>query len=154
MNGGAALALAFVLAGCTVAEEPPAATSAGDVALVRVVDGDTLDVRINGTEETVRLIGVDAPERGECYSDEATEALSELVAGADIELTVDTSARDRHGRLLRYVLADGQHVNAELVLRGAAVARDYPPDTARSDELQDAESAAREAGRGLWSVCP
>lgn len=148
--------LAVVPAGCvedtvTSQSAPSAPTSA---QVVRVVDGDTLEVALGGARETVRLIGVDAPERDECYWDEATAALLELVEGRELELAADTSDRDRYGRLLRYVFAEGRHVNAELVLRGAAVARDYPPDTERSDELHDAESEARGAGRGLWTACP
>lgn len=127
---------------------PGAATG----TVVSVTDGDTLDVRVDGRTETVRLIGINAPESGECYSAEAEDALAALVAVGTVQLTTDVSERDRFGRLLRYLwAADGLFVNEALVEAGAALAREYPPDTALAGRLAAAEQRARSAERGLWA---
>jgi micrococcal nuclease len=117
-----------------------------------VVDGDTLRVELAGDEERVRLIGINAPERGECLADEATRALRDLIAGAEVALVADRSDRDRFGRLLRHVEADGTDVAAELVRDGLALAQRYPPDTTRSDGYEGAQRAAQDAGVGMWAA--
>lgn len=149
-------ALAVLLAACggaapgTVGQHPGDATATPTAEVVSVTDGDTLRVAVDGTEEPVRLIGIDAPERGACYAVEATAALRELVEGEQVALESDTSDRDRYDRLLRYVHVDGTHVNATLVREGFAVARRYPPDTGRAEELEAAEATARSEQVGLW----
>ena len=149
--------LCVVLAGCPAAGEGGGALQRAEV--VEVIDGDTIVVLMDGEEIRVRYIGIDAPEAGaECYASEAEHANAELVARANVELERDVSDTDRFGRLLRYVWVetdDGRIiVNAELVRGGFAEARDYPPDVRRSDELEEAESAARDAGLGIWGeVC-
>lgn len=118
--------------------------------VLSVIDGDTLDVTLDGVEERVRLIGIDAPESGECMSAEATAAL-EALTRSDILLVPDVNDRDQYGRLLRYVEAGEVFVNEELVRRGLALAREYPPDVARQALLSDAQAVAKAASRGLWS---
>lgn len=122
--------------------------------VVQVVDGDTVIVRLpSGEDETVRLIGVDAPEAGECHGDEATRALEALLpVGSSMSLTADVSDRDRYGRLLRYLWVGDFSINRELVVRGEAVARRYPPDTAMAEQLARAESMAAHLGLGLWAA--
>ena len=119
--------------------------------MVSVTDGDTIRVRVGGIDERLRLIGINAPESGECYSDEATAALVDLVEGRDVRLERDVSDRDQFGRLLRYVVANGVFVNERLVAEGTALARRYPPDTARADTLEAAQQQAEADGRGLWA---
>ncbi len=116
-------------------------------------DGDTVEVRLgDGTVERVRLIGIDSPERGECFADEARRFLSGLVAGGTIGMTVDVTDRDRYERLLRYLwLPDGTMVNAEMVRTGHAIARRYPPDEAHADRFTRVQSDAEAAERGLWA---
>jgi len=118
-----------------------------------IIDGDTLTVAMSdGRSVTVRLIGINTPETGECFADEATDQLAALTPpGSQIAMTVDFSDRDQFDRLLRYLWVGQMSVNEELVRRGAAIARRYPPDTAMADRLESAESAARTAKRGLWS---
>ncbi len=140
------------------------ARAAGTTARVsRVIDGDTIDVVINGATERVRMIGIDTPETKhpqrpvECYGPQATEKTASLVAGKTVTLVKDVSERDRYGRLLRYVYVDGAgghqlHVNWELVWQGYANSSSYPPDVAHQEEYRAAERAAREQGRGLWSA--
>jgi len=92
--------------------------------LVRVVDGDTIVARRHcGCERRVRLLCVDAPERGEPGYAESAEVLRRLLEGRRLRLEGDAGHRDVDcwGRLLRYVWAGGRLANAELVRRGAAV---------------------------------
>lgn len=117
-----------------------------------IVDGDTLYVSSALGELEVRLIGVNTPEAGECFSKEATDALAELVTGNDLVLLVDRSDVDRFGRALRYVeTTDGVDVGAELVADGFAIARRYPPDDARAEVYAELQQTAQREGRGLWA---
>ena len=116
-----------------------------------VLDGDTIDVEIDGRTERVRLIGINAPESDECLADAAADRLGELVGGRDVRLVSDVSDRDQFGRLLRYVFVGDTFVNQQLVEEGMAIARRYPPDEARAGELAAAQARARDAQLGLWS---
>jgi micrococcal nuclease len=120
--------------------------------VVNVVDGDTIDVRWEtGGEERVRLIGINSPEGGECYTREATSGLAELVDGQVVYLEPDVTDRDQFGRLLRHVwTTDLRFVNLLTVEEGWAFAREYPPDTAHSNVLEEAEKRASGGGVGLW----
>ena len=145
----------LALAGCAELEQlaptdAPASTGAqSEVATVtRVIDGDTIDVRLDGATARVRYIGVNSPEREEtCYRD-ATAANAALVQGQRVTLVRDVSDTDRYGRLLRYVYVGETFVNAELVAGGYAESRSYPPDTAQQPYLDSLERAAKAAGRG------
>jgi endonuclease YncB( thermonuclease family) len=118
-----------------------------------VTDGDTIEVEIGGETYELRYIGIDCPERGEVFCDEATEANRALVMGKQVRLEKDVSETDRYGRLLRYVyLEDGTLVNEELVRQGFAIQKGYPPDTKQQEVLESAESVAREQGLGLWAI--
>jgi micrococcal nuclease len=122
-----------------------------------VMDGDTIDV-VGGNEiiERVRLIGIDTPEAGQCYFDNARQRLTELVLDKAVILERDTSDTDRYGRLLRYVFdvsPEKKLVNLTMVQEGYAYATPYPPDTLFADELQAAQDAAKAAGLRLWSDC-
>ncbi len=118
-----------------------------------IVDGDTLYVSSALGELEVRLVGVNTPEAGECFGQEATEALAELVAGDDLVLLVDRSDVDQFGRALRYVeTTDGVDVGAELVVNGFAIARQYSPDDARADVYAELQQTAQQEGRGLWAA--
>ena len=86
--------------------------------VTNVVDGDTVDVSDGENTFRVRLIGVDTPERGECYFHEARDLLESLILGREIILTKDSTQdeRDIYGRELRYIfLPDGLLVNAWIV---------------------------------------
>lgn len=148
---GAAVSLLIigVAAGCSLGSEPeveaaPASTvdvtptpddgvavAPGIVRVVvtAVVDGDTIEVSLGGARETVRVIGIDAPEREECGYAEATQALSDRVLNQQVNLTAITSRddTDQYGRLLRYVSIDhggiGDDVGLMMISDGWAVAR-------------------------------
>jgi endonuclease YncB( thermonuclease family) len=125
----------------------------GQQALVtRIIDGDTIDVSIDGQIYRVRYIGMDTPERGMPFFSEATEANRQLVGGQTVILVKDVSETDRYNRLLRYVyLANGVFVNADLVRQGFAQIATYPPDVAHQAEFLALQQQARDAGLGLWA---
>jgi endonuclease YncB( thermonuclease family) len=134
------------LAGCT------SKSDATDERSVRVVDGDTLEVSGPDGDVTVRVIGINTPESGECFSEEATAALSALVSGEELVLVEDRSDVDEFGRALRYVeTVEGVDVGAQLVAGGFAIARRYPPDDARADVYADLQRDAQREQRGLWA---
>lgn len=159
------LAVIVYLAGIATGErskgprsrESPAATSpaVASAEVVRVIDGDTIEVRIDGDLRRVRYIGIDTPERDECYRQESTSKNEELVGKKRVRLERDVSETDRFGRLLRYVYAGELFVNAELVRLGYANVFTDPPDVKFADHLRRLEQEARTANRGLWDpkVC-
>lgn len=127
--------------------------------VVKVVDGDTIHVKLNsdGITYSVRYIGIDTPEstiQHEPFGKEASEKNAELVAGKTVTLFKDVSETDKYDRLLRYVFTDAVFVNYELVKLGYANAATYPPDVACADYFHEAESYARDLLLGLWTVQP
>lgn len=121
--------------------------------VVNVIDGDTVDVRLDGRDYRLRYIGVDTPERDEPYYREASAANRNFVEGATVTLVKDVSETDRFGRLLRYVyLDDGTFVNAELIAGGYGRVVSFPPDVAQLDYFTDLQRDAREAERGMWAI--
>ena len=132
-----------------------------EARVTRVVDGDTIVVEIDGSEYTLRYIGIDAPETVKpnapvgCFGPEANAFNKQLVEGETVGLETDNSDTDDFGRLLRYVWLGGEMVNATLVEGGFARAKRYPPDTRNNSLFESLEQAARDAGRGLWgATCP
>lgn len=118
-----------------------------------ITDGDTIRVLLaDGTNEPVRLIGIDAPEPGDPFAAESAELLASLVAGQTVRLVPDISDRDQFDRLLRYVYVGDVFVNEAMVENGMAVARRYPPDVQMASTLDRAGVAARREGRGQWAT--
>lgn len=117
-----------------------------------VVDGDTLYVVGALGELKVRVIGINTPEKGECFSGEASEALAQLVKDEDLVLVTDRSDVDQYGRALRYVeTVDGLDIGAQMIATGFAIARRYPPDDSRAVSYADLQRTARREERGLWA---
>jgi micrococcal nuclease len=150
------------MAGCGLIDRGGAAPP-GEATVVRVVDGDTLDVRVGRRAETARLLGVDTPETVEpgapvdCYGPEASDRTKELLpAGTEVRMERDVEARDRYGRLLVYVVRarDDLFVNRSLLAEGYARPLSIAPNEAHRAELARAASEARAARRGLWGACP
>lgn len=132
---------------------PYATPTAGEVAarVTHVTDGDTIEVIIDGRAETVRYIGIDTPEYGLPYYQEALDANRALVEGQEIRLEPDITPRDRYGRILAYVyLASGVFVNGELVSQGWASSVTYAPDTKHQAELDALEAEAQSQQLGMW----
>lgn len=117
--------------------------------VTRVVDGDTIHVRIGGSEEIVRFFGIDTPERGDRCAAEATARTRALTADG-VVLRPDARERDPYDRLLRYVYTPaGLSVDATLIADGLAHA--WTRDGTLRDDLIDIEREARDAHRGcLW----
>jgi micrococcal nuclease len=115
----------------------------------RVVDGDTIDVTIDGTLWRVRYFGVDTPERGDRCFREATDRNTQLI-GDSVLLLPDARDEDDFDRLLRYVfLADGTSVDATLVAEGFGYA--WTRDGRYKEQIVSLEAEAEAAGRGcLW----
>ena len=166
-----ALVLVLGLAACARPRSLPAAADLPgpvapglprgvDVAVERVIDGDTIVV---SGHRHVRLIGVDTPETKDprrpvgCYGKEASRFTTSLLPpGTAVRLVGDAEQDDQYGRLLAYVYrrADGLFVNAELVRQGYANVLTVPPNLAHTDEFEAAARDARIASAGLWAACP
>lgn len=145
-----------------------AAKAFAEVTVARVVDGDTIHVRMpDGTDETVRFIGVNTPEsttRHEPYGKEASDyAKRRLPKGLTVWLELDVGMRDKYGRLLAYLwLARPTSVtpdevrakmfNAQLLVEGYAQLMTIPPDVRYVDVFTPLQAEAREAGKGLWAL--
>ncbi len=114
----------------------------------RIIDGDTIELS-NG--DRVRLIGINTPETGQPYYNEATEKLRELIGTSTVTLKKDVDDKDRYGRLLRYIYVNDTFVNLEMVREGYAIAYDYELNVKYSDEFHEAEQEAREARLGIWT---
>ncbi len=143
-----------------------AAITVTNALVLRAVDGDTLNVALDGgTEASVRLLGVNTPETVdprrpvECFGKEASAFTKAMTDGKRVRLEADPQADevDKYGRLLRNVfLEDGTDVNAVLVGEGYAYAYvGFPQDKTRKAELMRLEEEARAQKRGLWAdgVC-
>ncbi len=118
----------------------PSATSLNQQVLVtKIIDGDTLV--IEGGQH-VRLIGIDADEKGYTCYDPARSRLEELVLNTFVTLEADATDQDQYGRLLRYVLLDGTNINAQLAREGLAISRFYPADVHYKQEITEAEQYA------------
>src|SRR4051812_19821496 len=129
-------------------------------AVVRVIDGDTVDVRLDGQVVRLRLIGIDTPEvvdprrPVECFGREASARAHELLDGQTVRVEADPTQgdMDRYGRLLRYIwLGDGRLFNQEMVAQGYAFEYTYNVPYKYQAAFREAERDAREAQRGLWS---
>jgi len=124
----------------------------------RVIDGDTIRVRLGDRIETVRYIGVDTPEtvhpvRGiEPYGLAASAYNRALVAGRQVRLELDAEPRDHYGRLLAYVYTDSLFVNAELIRQGYAQIMTVPPNVRHADEFVRLQRQARLTYQGLWGI--
>lgn len=128
-------------------------------SVVRVVDGDTIVVSLDGHDEYVRYIGVDTPETVkpdtpvQCYGPRASDLNHRLVEGRTVRLVFDRERRDDYGRLLAYVYAGSRFVNAALVRGGYARTLAIAPNTAHAPLFERLAARAGQAGRGLWGRC-
>jgi micrococcal nuclease len=171
LRAGAIALAAAALSACVQSEaasaEPittsslPASLSANAV-IDYVIDGDTVDVIIDGREERIRLIGIDTPETKkrnspiECFGPEAS-AFTELLlpVGTPVYIERDIVNRDDYGRILGYVYRadDGIFVNYELMRQGFAQPMSIPPNDAFAELFADAARAAEADNAGIWAAC-
>jgi len=113
----------------------------------KVIDGDTIKLQ-NG--ERVRLLGINTPEKGQPYYEEATNRLKELIEGKTITLEKDIEDKDQYGRLLRHIYIDDTFVNLEMVREGYANVYVIHPNVKYSSKFENAEEEAKNAKRGIW----
>ena len=120
----------------------------------RVIDGDTLVVSRYGKEVSVRLMGIDAPEQGQCYYQKSADALREIVGGR-VMLHMDDSqnAYDAYGRVLAYVYAGDLLVNKTMLEEGYAREYTYIIPYLYQDMFRSAEASAQMRMRGGWADC-
>jgi len=120
-----------------------------EVTVTKIIDGDTIIVEGG---HHIRLLGIDADERGgECH-DEAKKYLEGSILNKEVILEKDISDIDQYDRCLRYVFRNNDNINIELVERGLAVARFYNPDVKYKEEITQAEQNAKESNKGCkWS---
>jgi micrococcal nuclease len=129
-------------------------------AVTRVVDGDTIEARIGGQVEDVRLIGVDTPETVkpgtpvQCFGPRASHFTKRLLEGRTVRLVFGVERRDVYGRLLAYVHLGRRFVEAMLIRRGLGRSLTIPPNDRFAPLLRRLELHAARAGRGLWGACP
>ncbi|OSM42235.1 thermonuclease family protein [Nesterenkonia sp. PF2B19] len=129
-----------------------------DATLVRVVDGDTLVVELDGEEERVRLLNIDTPESVhphqpvECLGPESSAHMESLVAPGDpVILEFDQERTDRYDRLLAGVWADDVLLNVQMARDGFGVPVHYPPNDRFLGPVEEAWAQAEEDGVGLFA---
>jgi micrococcal nuclease len=133
--------------------------------VVKVVDGDTIEVNLKGKDEKVRFLGINTPEtvdprKGvECFGPEASEANKKLLTGKNVVLENDSEDQDKYDRLLRYVYLKVDQgnflfVNDYLVREGYAKLDTFPQNVKHLNQLTQAEQEAESLKKGLWSKCP
>lgn len=133
-----------------VGDRGTAAVLDGPWQVSAVVDGDTVRVVKDGTEETVRLIGIDTPERDQCGYDGAARFMADQVQGQPVTLVSGaTTDRDTYGRLLRYVEHDGVDVGLAQIAAGYAIAR-YD---SRTNQPHPREDLYREVDQRTVHIC-
>lgn len=126
--------------------------------LIRIVDGDTIVVTLEGEEERVRLLNIDTPETVspqapvECGGPEAAEAIGALLSPGDVVvLEFDQEQRDRYGRLLAGVFTDEVFINEQLALQGWGEPAYFAPNDRFLATIEDAWAQAEQRGAGLFA---
>lgn len=117
--------------------------------VLKVIDGDTIEVDYEGRKEKVRYTGIDCPEIKQEWGINAKD-LNTLLLSGYIELELDVQERDRFGRILAYVWSYGKMVNEELVKKGLAMVSTYPPNVRYVDRFRKAQEEARLYKEGFW----
>jgi len=142
-------AIATSYAGISPTAAPTLPPGAAETGLVtRVVDGDTIDVMLNGVNTRIRYLQMNTPERDQPCFAASSKANADLVAGKTVRLVPDTELVDRYDRLLRFVYVDDVLVNRALVEQGWAEVVLYPPNDLHYAEFLQLEKQAAAAGRG------
>ncbi|HIK30055.1 MAG TPA: thermonuclease family protein [Oscillatoriales cyanobacterium M59_W2019_021] len=146
------LCLVGLLGGC----DRPIAPSGDSIEIRRVVSGQTVEIVNFGknaqTAQTVRLIGIDAPDlQQQPWGMEAKQALEQLVGSQSVRWEFDIEKQDGYGRWLAYLWVGNQLVNEQLVASGYALAMPRSPNVKYQETLQRAQESARISGRGIWN---
>ena len=132
------------------------------VRILAVIDGDTVDIKLDGRTERVRLIGVNTPETKhptkpiECFGPEASAYITQLLPkGTNVRIERDTEARDRYGRMLLYLYrnSDNLFINLDLISRGYGTPMSIEPNTFHRNDFVHAAALAEASNVGLWKAC-
>jgi micrococcal nuclease len=150
-------AVFFVLTGCS--ELQTSSKNRIPVKVEDVIDGDTIKVEVDGKRETVRFLLVDTPESVhptkpvQPFSKEASKHTENMLNGSNVELELGIGERDKYGRLLAYVYADGKSVQESLLEKGLArVAYVFEPNTKYVEDYDKIQKQAQKEGVGIWSL--
>ena len=159
-SGLVAVLTCLILSNCSSSGEPLPDGANGRI--VKVIDGDTVDVSMSGRTERVRLIGIDTPETKkpntpiQCFGPEASKHINELLpVDTPVLVQRDVEARDPYGRLLGYVYrtSDNLFVNQDLIINGFARPLSIAPNTAFASEFATLAQTAQNSKIGLWGEC-
>ena len=159
-SGLVAVLTCLILSNCS-SSSPPLPDGANG-RIVKVIDGDTVDVSMSGRTERVRLVGVDTPETKkpntpiQCFGPEASKHINELLpVDTPVLVQRDVEARDPYGRLLGYVYrtSDNLFVNQDLIINGFARPLSIAPNTAFASEFATLAQTAQNSKIGLWGEC-
>lgn len=130
--------------------------------VTKILDGDTIKVKVNSKTITVRMLGIDTPEtvdprkEVQCYGKEASDATKGLLSNNKVSLHLNPNREvsDKYGRYLAYVyLEDGTFVNEYLIENGYAKEYKYGKSYSERDNFRNVEIKARNSNLGLWAAC-
>ncbi|MBB3109616.1 micrococcal nuclease [Paenibacillus phyllosphaerae] len=152
------LMMVLLLAGCGAATETGNANRI-DAKVIKVVDSDTIKVKMGNTEETVRMLLIDGPETVhpskpvQPFGPEASDFAKKTLSNQTVQLELDVSERDKYGRLLAYVWIDDRMFNEMALERGLVrVAYVYAPNVKYVDQFRNIQKKAQQQGIGIWSI--
>ncbi|WP_407272648.1 thermonuclease family protein [Radiobacillus sp. PE A8.2] len=126
--------------------------------VTRVIDGDTIEINMNGTTEIARLLLIDTPETVapnkpvEPYGPEASQFVKDTLTGQEVEVKVGTEERDHYGRLLTYIFIDDETIQEKLLRKGLARTAYLYNDLTMLDTFHRAQAEAIDQGIGIWSI--
>lgn len=144
-------AVGFVVAQAVKFPQPQKQTV--KATIVRVIDGDTFEVQFaDKSKATVRVIGYDAPEKEQPFSDTATKFLKAFLEGRQVSLEPDVQVTDRYGRRLYHVWIDNVLLSEVMLLAGLGLQMTIPPNVQYADYLNRVQEQARSVGLGVWSL--
>src|SRR3989339_635810 len=143
-----------------VVEINPLPQSGDLYKVVKVVDGDTVTINMNGKSQTIRLIGLNTPETVdprkpvECFGKEASDKAKEILTGKEVRIEKDPGQGDydKYNRLLTYVfLEDGTNFNKYMIEQGLGYEYTYNLPYKYQKEFKTAQEQAKSQKRGLWA---
>lgn len=127
--------------------------------VVRVIDGDTVVVKVDRKRKTLRIIGIDTPEsvhpqkRVECYAKRASKVSRRRLLGKTVNLVYDVQQTDKYKRTLAYIELGRRDYGQWLLENGYARQLSIEPNTTRKKRYSESESTAKKQKRGLWGAC-
>ncbi len=158
---GGVLTLAGAGAGYKIVKERNSLSLDRNLQIVtEVIDGDTVAVEADDERIKIRILGINAPEKGECFFDEAKDYATELMEGEYVRLVKDVEEEDDYGRLLRYLILqsgggveDNINVSEHMVRYGYAEIYPSVENKLYRNLLNMAQGEAKAERRGLWAEC-